>query len=71
MNEVVKYNSQMNEVAFRRFTAEELNMFFLFCTKSKENHDQKRFQRDHHEDLERCYRPPGCSDSGPCSPDWC
>ena len=41
MNEVVKYHSQMNEVAFRRFTAEELNMFFLFCTKSKENHDQK------------------------------
>ena len=41
MSELVKYNSQMNEVAFRRFTAEELNMFFLFCTKLKEKQEDK------------------------------
>ena len=36
MNEVVKYHSKMNEVAFSKFTEQELNLFFMLCQQLKE-----------------------------------
>ncbi len=35
-NEVVKYHNKMNEIAFRKFSSIELNMFFSICYKMKE-----------------------------------
>ena len=32
-NEVVKYHNKMNEIAFRKFTSIELDMFFQFVIK--------------------------------------
>lgn len=36
MNEIVKYENQMNTVAFRRFNVNELNLFFVICSKLRE-----------------------------------
>ena len=35
-NKVIKYNNRMNEVAFKRFTSVELDLFFSICYKMKE-----------------------------------
>ncbi len=37
-NEVVKYHNKMNEIAFRKFTSIELDMFFSICYKMKKKH---------------------------------
>ena len=36
-NEVVKYHNKMNEIAFRKFTSIELDMFFSICYKMKKS----------------------------------
>ena len=36
MNEVVKYENQLNKVALRKFTANELDLFISICSKIKE-----------------------------------
>lgn len=36
MNEVVKYHNNMNSVAFRKFTSNEMDLFFAICSKMKE-----------------------------------
>lgn len=36
MNEVVKYNNEMNEIKFKNFTPTELNLLMTICSKMKE-----------------------------------
>lgn len=40
-NRIVKYHNDMNTVSFRKFTAEEFNLFFAMCHKLKEQGDRK------------------------------
>lgn len=40
-NEIVKYHNDLNTVALRKFTSEEMNLFFAMCHKVRE-------QGDHH-----------------------
>ena len=36
MNEIVKYNNQMNDVNFKDFTPIELDLLMTICSKMKE-----------------------------------
>lgn len=40
MNEIVKYNNQMNQIAFTGLSAIDIDLFMLICAKTKERKDE-------------------------------
>lgn len=40
MNEVVKYDNQMNNIAFKGMTAMDIDLFMLICAKTKESKEE-------------------------------
>jgi len=41
MNEVVKYENSLNDVSFRNFNPNELNLFFSICSKLKDKYTEE------------------------------
>ena len=37
LNEIVKYENSLNDVSFRKFNPNELDLFFSICSRLKDN----------------------------------